>query len=109
MAKGATIRLLVDRAFRKDYAKVKRRGATVYEVIKDDTIYTLKHYGTTTVSYDTEQKELLHWYGESVSDRDSMNAFLRCLGDDRFYFRYGPRMGFLMEDHERGTHHELSV
>lgn len=109
MAKGATIRLLVDRAFRKDYAKLNRRGTTVYEVIKDDTVYILKHYGTTTVVYDTEQQELLSWYGESVSDRDSMNAFLRCLGDERFYFRYGPVMGFLMEDHWEDEVYEVAI
>ena len=84
-----------------------RVGTAVYQVIVDRNNHTavLKHYGTVTILYDYRDKVLVSWYGESVSDRDSMNTFMRMLGEDRYTFRYGPVMGFVMED-EHGTQFE---
>lgn len=90
------------------YAYTNRFGHAVYAVIVDlnSMQITLKHYGTVTILYDLKNEELLSWYGESVSDRDSMNTFLNCLGEDKYYFRYGPKMGFIME--EGGVKHEVN-
>lgn len=84
-----------------------RHGTAVYEVIVDRNKKTvaLKHYGTVTIFYDYRDKVLLSWYGEGVSDRDSMNTFMTMLGEDRYTFRCGPVMGFIMED-ENGVQHE---
>jgi hypothetical protein len=102
-----TIETLFERAMRQaqskqdrmGYAAVKRRGHPVYEVFiyLNRSHAILKHYGTITVHYDMSNAELIQWYGEGVSDRDSMNTFLSCLRDEEHYFRYGPRMGFIME------------
>jgi hypothetical protein len=80
-----------------------RRGHAVYEVIIDRNarIAYLKHYGTVTIKYHLQDRELLEWYGEGVSDRDSMNTFVSCLQEDRYYFRYGSKMGFQMEHEGR--------
>jgi hypothetical protein len=81
------------------YARTMRRGHAVYEVFVDRThrIACLRHYGTITVLYDLNSREITSWYGEGVSDRDSMNTFLNCLQDDKYYFRYGTNMGFNLE------------
>lgn len=80
-------------------ARTMRRGHEVYEVIIDrnEGIAYLKHYGTTTIKYNVRTKELLNWYGEGVSDRDSMNTFMNCLQEDKYYFRYGSNMGFNLD------------
>lgn len=99
-----TIEVLLERAERLSKARLNRFGTTVYYVTFEDGIYELYHYGTLTIRYDYKNKELLHYYGESVSDRDSMNTFLSYLGEHRYTFRYGSRMGFIMEvNHEDGT------
>jgi hypothetical protein len=103
-----TIDMLLERADRRGYAQLVRNGRTVYEVIKEGEIYTLKHYGTVTIKYDGINEVLLEWYGEGVSDRDSMNTFLSCLGEDRYYFRYGSVMGFVMEN-EEGERYETNT
>ena len=80
-------------------AILNRNGRLVYavEINHRDNIARLYHYGTRTIDYDIRQGIILGWYGESVSDRDSMNTFLDCLGDEENYFRYGPVMGFVHE------------
>lgn len=95
------------RAFRSDagigVASLKRQGRQVYSVKFNQRygLVELIHYGTTTIRYDLNHHSLLYWYGESVSDRDSMNTFLSCVGDNENYFRYGPVMGFIHEFRER--------
>lgn len=81
------------------YAATMRRGNAVYEVFVDRThrIACLRHWGTITILYDLNARELRSWYGQGVSDRDSMNTFLNCLQDDKYYFRYGSKMGFWMD------------
>jgi hypothetical protein len=110
-----TIEVLFNTAIRRasyvegsiGHASINRFGNPVYEVIinrrTDEAV--LKHYGTVTIRYKLREGELLEWYGEGVSDRDSMNTFMACLNEDRYYFRYGTRMGFVME--EGGVRHEL--
>lgn len=105
-----TIQTLVRRSRRspRKYAACYRFGHPVYEVSWDEDICTLKHYGTVTVRYNTANSQLLEWYGEGVSDRDSMNTFLHWMGDTEYKFRYGPRMGFVLED-SRGERYETNT
>lgn len=97
MKRIKTIETLAERAIRTGYARTMRRGWEVYSLSYEDDILTMKHYGTTTIEYDVKGCELLYHYGESVSDRDSMNTLLSYLGEHRYLFRFGPVMGFIME------------
>lgn len=59
-----------------------------YAIVVDENIVRLRHWGTETLVIDTEKKEVLEWYGEGVSDRDSMNFMLSRLGiGGRFTYR----------------------
>lgn len=86
----------------KNEAWLTRDGIKVYEMfLLDGKDLILRHYGTTTLVYDTSKKIIKDYYGESASDRDSMNTLLDLVGhDQRFYFRYGPSMGFVLEGPE---------
>lgn len=101
---------LVERSRRNNsrYAAHYRFGDPVYEVRWEEDICTLKHHGTVTVKYDVANQELLEWYGEGVSDRDSMNTFLYHMGDTEFLFRYGRRMGFILQNN-RGEQFETNT
>lgn len=48
-----------------------------YAIEIENNILELRHWGTVTLKLDLTKKEVLHWYGESNSDRDSMNFVLR--------------------------------
>lgn len=62
-----------------------------YAIVVDDNIVRLRHWGTETLVIDTDKKEVLEWYGEGVSDRDSMNFMLRRL-NIKGGFRYRPSL-----------------
>jgi len=107
-----TIETLLERAERKGFARVNGRiteyygfGNTwqselqeKYSVTVEGNIVTLTHWGTETLKADREAREVLSWYGESNSDRDSMNTLLYLLGIDGG-FRYFPSKDeFIFED-----------
>ena len=48
-----------------------------YAVVIDGDTVALRHWGTQTLKINTVTKEVLDIYGESVSDRDSVNYMLR--------------------------------
>lgn len=86
-----TVEKLVERAERKGVATLNKKvnegyysyspvTKEVYRVEKDGAIFTLYHYGTETCQVDTATKEILHIYGESVSDADSIFTFLHYFG-----------------------------
>lgn len=85
--------------FGKDYVKHTRNGVPVYEMQKTQgSLIRLIHYGTTTLIYDQHEREILEYYGESVSDRDSLNTLLACLDHPlNEYFRFGSSIGFILE------------
>ena len=59
-----------------------------YAIKIDDNIIKLRHWGTETLSIDMDKRKVLEWYGESNSDRDSMNFMLSEFGvDGRFRYR----------------------
>lgn len=59
-----------------------------YAVKIDGNILRLRHWGTETLVIDTANRKIVDWYGESVSDRDSMNFMLSKFGiDGRFRYR----------------------
>ena len=86
-----TVEKLIERAERKGVATLNKTfrencynfyngKQEVYRVEKDGAIFTLYHYETETCQVDTATKEILHVYGESVSDADSIFTFLHYFG-----------------------------
>ena len=70
----------LNKTFRENYYNFYNGKQEVYRVEKDGAIFTLYHYGTETCQVDTATKEILHIYGESVSDADSIFTFLHYFG-----------------------------
>ena len=80
-----TLEKLIERAERtgkailngrkRDYQYVGPLEEKYAVIIKDNTV-TLSHWGTETLKIDTVTKEVIDVYGESVSDRDSINYVL---------------------------------
>ena len=60
-----------------------------YRVTLIDNILTLEHWGTETLKINISTKKILEYYGESVSDRDSLNYTLSYFGITG-KFRYFP-------------------
>lgn len=59
-----------------------------YAIKIDGNIMQLRHWGTETLVIDTAKRKVIEWYGESVSDRDSMNFILSEFNiDGRFRYR----------------------
>lgn len=58
----------------------------------------MRHWGTQTIEIDLFRNEIISYYGESVSDRDSLNTLVYCLGMEP-NFRYLPSKDlFIYED-----------
>ncbi|VEV89147.1 TreP [Staphylococcus phage Stab22] len=58
----------------------------------------MRHWGTQTIEIDLSMKEIVSYYGESNSDRDSLNTLVYCLGIAP-NFRYLPSKDlFIYED-----------
>lgn len=60
-----------------------------YAITNKDNIVTLRHWGTETLRINIATEQVISWYGESNSDRDSMNYVLSYYGVPG-YFRYRP-------------------
>lgn len=60
-----------------------------YAIVIEGNILRLRHWGTETLVVDTRKQEVLEWYGEGVSDRDSMNYIKDKFGIGGM-FRYRP-------------------
>lgn len=58
----------------------------------------MRHWGTQTIEIDLSVNEIVSYYGESNSDRDSLNTLVYCLGIAP-NFRYLPSKDlFIYED-----------
>lgn len=60
-----------------------------YAISIENDILELRHWGTTTLVINTSNQTILEWYGESNSDRDSMN-FILSKFDINGRFKYRP-------------------
>ena len=78
-----------------------------YAVKIEDNIVTLRHWGTQTLRINTKNKEIIEVYGESNSDRDSVNYVLRKF-DMPYHVHYYPSR-FEFELHENETDEILEV
>lgn len=73
---------------RKSYWGGKGELEEKYAIVVDNNIVKLRHWSTETLVIDTCKKKVLEWYGEGVSDRDSMNYILDKFGiSGRFRYR----------------------
>src|SRR5699024_3363334 len=66
----------------------EKYSVTIIDVEGNPRLY-LRHWGTITLAIKLDTKEILKFYGESVSDRNSMNTILNLL-DIPQGFRYFP-------------------
>ena len=69
----------------------EKYSITIY-MVEGKKRVMLSHWGTVTLVIDTESTEVLEFYGESNSDRDSMNTMLELLYVPGT-FRYFPSTG----------------
>jgi len=69
-----------------------------YSIKMNGDILTFKHWGTVTLVANIERCELIKWYGESVSDRDSLNYMLNKLNIDGRFHYYPSKLEFTYEN-----------
>ena len=68
-----------------------------YRVTVSDNILTLEHWGTETLKINILTKKIIEYYGQGMSDRDSMNYTLSYFGING-KFRYFPsKEKFILE------------
>lgn len=63
-----------------------------YNITIESGHLTLRHWGTETLIVNLIDKKVVKYYGESNSDRDSMNYILSLVGIEDIYFRYRPSL-----------------
>lgn len=51
-----------------------------YAITINNNILTMRHWGTQTIKIDLVNNDIIEYYGESNSDRDSLNTLVNCLG-----------------------------
>lgn len=51
-----------------------------YAIEIDGNKLVMRHWGTQTIEINLSTKEIVSYYGESNSDRDSLNTLVDCLG-----------------------------
>lgn len=102
-----TIEGLLNKAEQKGEAKINGRYNDGYGLgeleekyaieIEGNTL-VMRHWGTQTIEIDLSVNEIVSYYGESNSDRDSLNTLVYCLGIAP-NFRYLPSKDlFIYED-----------
>lgn len=74
-----------------------------YKVSIDNDIVKLYHWGTKTLEIDTAKQTVLDIYGESVSDRDSVNYMLSRFGIPFHVHYYPSREEFELHDDENDS------
>lgn len=63
-----------------------------YEIYIEGNYVFLFHWGTMTLNYSKAQNMIMEYYGQSNSDRDSINTLLYLLGSEE-RVRYFPSTG----------------
>ena len=69
-----------------------------YSIKIDGNTLTFKHWGTVTMVVDLASDTLVEWYGESVSDRDSLNYMLNKLNIGGRFHYYPSKLEFTYEN-----------
>lgn len=112
-----TLNKLFNKANQKGYARINGRMSLgfgmvgelreKYSISIDGDILTLSHWGTITLEFNMKKNEITYFYGESVSDRESMNYILSLLGYGSHFFRYSDVNGFRISDHQYNEYWSL--
>lgn len=95
-----TIETLYQKAQETGFARINGRmsfgyGGLVgdieekYAIKIEDEELTMRHWSTVTIKVNLNTKEIIEYYGESNSDRDSLNTLVYLLGIEP-NFRYLP-------------------
>lgn len=85
-----TIEGLLNKAEQKGQAKINGRMnmgwgmigdlEEKYAIEIDGNKLVMRHWGTQTIEIDLSVNKIVSYYGESNSDRDSLNTLVDCLG-----------------------------
>lgn len=84
-----TIEGLLNKAEQKGFARINGRYndgyglgelEEKYAIEIDGNKLVMRHWGTQTIEIDLSVNEIVSYYGESNSDRDSLNTLVNCLG-----------------------------
>lgn len=51
-----------------------------YAIEIENDILRMRHWGTETIQINLVNNDIIEYYGESNSDRDSLNTLVNCLG-----------------------------
>lgn len=80
----------------RDYSYIGELEEKYYIEVTETEIF-MRHWGTETLRINRADNSVVSYYGESNSDRDSMNTLLYLVGNQSDNFRYGSVMGFVHE------------
>lgn len=104
-----TIDNLLAKAQEKGFARINGRYNDGYGLghleekysieIEGDSL-TMKHWGTVTAQINLHDNTLEYYYGQSNSDRDSLNTLVYCLGIAP-NFRYLPSKDLFIYENEK--------
>lgn len=78
-----------------------------YAIEIDNDILKMRHWGTETIKIDLVNNDIIEYYGESNSDRDSLNTLVNVLGIEP-NFRYLPSKDEFFYDENLGWQIDLS-
>ena len=66
-----------------------------------NNILTMRHWGTQTIKIDLVKNEILEYYGESNSDRDSLNTLVDILGIKPNFRHFPSKFKFFYDENYR--------
>ena len=72
-----------------------------YSITINNNILTMKHWGTQTIKIDLVKNEILEYYGESNSDRDSLNTLVDILGIKPNFRHFPSKFKFIYDENYR--------
>ena len=78
-----------------------------YAIEIEDDILKMRHWGTETIQINLVNNDIINYYGESNSDRDSLNTLVNALGIEP-NFRYLPSKLKFFYDENLGWQIDLS-
>lgn len=79
-----------------------------YAIEIENDILTMRHWGTETIAIDLVNNNIIEYYGESNSDRDSLNTLVNALGIEP-NFRYLPSKDKFFYDENLGWQIKSSI
>ena len=72
-----------------------------YAITINNNILTMRHWGTQTIKIDLVNNNILEYYGESNSDRDSLNTLVDILGIKPNFRHFPSKFKFIYDENYR--------